>query len=66
MFPQYNVLPQIMLPKGSLSFKFFNEIQDKQSKLDERLPELETRLASKDNSKVSEMTNPGTVNLAQT
>jgi len=55
-----------MLPKGSLSFKFFNEIQDKQSKLDERLPELETRLASKDNSKVSEMTNPGTVNLAQT
>jgi len=34
-------------PQVSLSLKFFNEIQDKQTELDERLQQLESKLALK-------------------
>jgi len=74
---EYDILggcsPNIMFfcklcrPKVSLSLKFFNEIQDKQSELNKRLQELETKLASKDsNSNISEENNASTADLTQT
>ena len=72
---EYNILggcsPSIMFfcklcrPKVSLSLKFFNEIQEKQSELDERLKELESKLVSKDgNSNVPEASNANIVQAA--
>ena len=66
MFPYILFFCKSCRPKVSLSLKFFHEIQDKQSELDERLQELESKLTSKDgNLNVPEENNSSTADTVQ-